>query len=312
VIEVKELTRYYGETRAIHNVSFDVQKGEVLGLLGPNAAGKTTTMKILTCYMPPTSGSATVGGFDIWDQPMEIKQRIGYLPENPPLYNDLRVTEYLDFVSKVKGVPSDKRQFAIDTSIEKAALQSVKKQVIGSLSKGFRQRVGLAQALLNDPEILILDEPTVGLDPRQIIEIRELIKNLGGDHTIILSTHILPEVEMTCGRVVIINEGEVVAEDTPGNLTRRLKGSERTVLEVEGDEKTTGSVLQGFSEVTKVDKKKLALDNRFKYILETSSDIRRDLAKALVDKGLGLYELRSEAYSLEEIFLHLTTKEEVS
>jgi ABC-2 type transport system ATP-binding protein len=312
VIEVKELTRYYGETRAIHNVSFDVQKGEVLGLLGPNAAGKTTTMKILTCYMPPTSGSATVGGFDIWDQPMEIKQRIGYLPENPPLYNDLRVTEYLDFVSKVKGVPSDKRQSAIDTSIEKAALQSVKKQVIGSLSKGFRQRVGLAQALLNDPEILILDEPTVGLDPRQIIEIRELIKNLGGDHTIILSTHILPEVEMTCGRVVIINEGEVVAEDTPGNLTRRLKGSERTVLEVEGDEKTTGSVLRGFSEVTKVDKKKLAADNRFKYILETSSDIRRDLAKALVDKGLGLYELRSEAYSLEEIFLHLTTKEEVS
>ena len=312
MIEVKELTRYYGETRAIHNVSFDVQKGEVLGLLGPNAAGKTTTMKILTCYMPPTSGSATVGGFDIWDQPMEIKQRIGYLPENPPLYNDLRVTEYLDFVSKVKGVPSDKRQSAIDTSIEKAALQSVKKQVIGSLSKGFRQRVGLAQALLNDPEILILDEPTVGLDPRQIIEIRELIKNLGGDHTIILSTHILPEVEMTCGRVVIINEGEVVAEDTPGNLTRRLKGSERTVLEVEGDEKTTGSVLRGFSEVTKVDKKKLAADNRFKYILETSSDIRRDLAKALVDKGLGLYELRSEAYSLEEIFLHLTTKEEVS
>ena len=312
MIEVKELTRYYGETRAIHNVSFDVQKGEVLGLLGPNAAGKTTTMKILTCYMPPTSGSATVGGFDIWDQPMEIKQRIGYLPENPPLYNDLRVTEYLDFVSKVKGVPSDKRQSAIDTSIEKAALQSVKKQVIGSLSKGFRQRVGLAQALLNDPEILILDEPTVGLDPRQIIEIRELIKNLGGDHTIILSTHILPEVEMTCGRVVIINEGEVVAEDTPGNLTRRLKGSERTVLEVEGDEKTTGSVLKEFSEVTKVDKKKLATDNRFKYILETSSDIRRDLAKALVDKGLGLYELRSEAYSLEEIFLHLTTKEEVS
>ena len=312
MIEVKELTRYYGETRAIHNVSFDVQKGEVLGLLGPNAAGKTTTMKILTCYMPPTSGSATVGGFDIWDQPMEIKQRIGYLPENPPLYNDLRVTEYLDFVSKVKGVPSDKRQSAIDTSIEKAALQSVKKQVIGSLSKGFRQRVGLAQALLNDPEILVLDEPTVGLDPRQIIEIRELIKNLGGDHTIILSTHILPEVEMTCGRVVIINEGEVVAEDTPGNLTRRLKGSERTVLEVEGDEKTTGTVLQGFSEVTKVDKKKLATDNRFKYTLETSSDIRRDLAKALVDKGLGLYELRSEAYSLEEIFLHLTTKEEVS
>ena len=197
MIEVKNLTRFYGTNRAIHNVSFEVKKGEILGLLGPNAAGKTTTMKIITCYMPPTSGDVKVDGFDIWEQPMEIKKRIGYLPENPPLYNDLRVEEYLEFTSKIKGVSSDKRKEAISTAIEKAALQSVSKQVIGSLSKGFKQRVGLAQSLLNDPEILILDEPTIGLDPRQIIEIRELIKNLKGDHTVILSTHILPEVEMT-------------------------------------------------------------------------------------------------------------------
>jgi len=312
VIEVKDLTRYYGEIRAIHDVSFQVQKGEILGLLGPNAAGKTTTMKILTCYMPPTSGGATVADFDIWEQPMEIKNMTGYLPENPPLYSDLNVWEYLDFVSKIKGVESSKRKSAIAAAIEKAALGDVQKQVVGSLSKGFKQRVGLGQALLNDPEILILDEPTVGLDPRQIIEIRELIKRLGGDHTIILSTHILPEVEMTCGRVVIINEGEVVAEDTPGNLTRRLKGSERTVVEVSGDAKTASDVIKGFAEVEKMDQEKVAKTDHLRFTLETTADIRNDLARKLITKGLNLYELRSDAYSLEEIFLHLTTKEEVA
>lgn len=312
MIEVQSLTRYYGDKRAIHNVSFEVKKGEILGLLGPNAAGKTTTMKILTCYMPPTSGSATISGFDIWDQSMEIKKITGYLPENPPLYNDLNVTEYLDFVSKIKGIPGDKRKAVIAAAIEKASLGDVQKQVIGSLSKGFKQRVGLAQALLNDPQILILDEPTVGLDPRQIIEIRELIKRLGGDHTIILSTHILPEVEMTCGRVVIINEGEVVAEDTPENLTKRLKGSERTIVEVDGDEKEVLTIVNGFSEVLKVNKEKLAKNNHLRLTIETSADIRNDLAHTIVKKGFGLYELRTEAYSLEEIFLHLTTKEEVA
>ena len=312
MIEVKDLTRYYGEIRAIHNVSFQVKKGEILGLLGPNAAGKTTTMQILTCYMPPTSGGAKVADFDIWEQAMEIKNLTGYLPENPPLYSDLNVWEYLDFVAKIKGVESKKRKAVISTAIEKAALEDVQKQVIGSLSKGFKQRVGLGQALLNDPEILILDEPTVGLDPRQIIEIRELIKRLGGDHTIILSTHILPEVEMTCGRVVIINEGEVVAEDTPENLTRRLRGSERTVVEVSGEEKTALEVVKSFGEVQKVDLEKIAKTNHLRFTLETSADIRNDLAKALMAKGLNLYELRTEAYSLEEIFLHLTTKEEVA
>jgi ABC-2 type transport system ATP-binding protein len=312
VIEVKGLTRYYGEIRAIHDVSFQVKKGEILGLLGPNAAGKTTTMQILTCYMPPTSGSATVADFDIWEQPMEIKNMTGYLPENPPLYSDLNVWEYLDFVAKIKGVESKKKRAVISAAIEKAALGDVQKQVVGSLSKGFKQRVGLGQALLNDPEILILDEPTVGLDPRQIIEIRELIKRLGGDHTIILSTHILPEVEMTCGRVVIINEGEVVAEDTPDNLTSRLKGSERTVVEVSGDVKTASDVIKSFGEVQKVEQEKIVKTDHLRFTLETSADIRNDLAKALVTKGLNLYELRSDAYSLEEIFLHLTTKEEVA
>ncbi len=311
MIEVKGLTRFYGEKRAIHDVSFEVQKGEVLGLLGPNAAGKTTTMKILTCFMPPTSGEAKVAGFDIWDEAMEVKKRIGYLPENPPVYTDLRVEEYLDFVSKIKGVPSDKKQASIDGAIEKAALGNVRRQVIGSLSKGFRQRVGLAQALLNDPEVLILDEPTVGLDPRQIIEIRELIKSLGGDHTIILSTHILPEVEMTCKRVVIINEGEVVAKDTPDNLTRRLKGNERTILELEGEAGKAQSLLEKTDGVLSVQKAQSG-NKHLRFVVETSSDIRRELAKSVVDNGLGLYELRTEAYSLEEIFLHLTTKEEVA
>ncbi len=309
MIEVKDLTRYYGETRAIHNVSFKVEKGEVLGLLGPNAAGKTTAMRIITCYMPPTSGSAAVSGFDIWKDPIEIKRRIGYMPENPPLYNDMRVSEYLHFVCKIKEVPKDKVKGAIDSVVQKASLSSVYNQVIGSLSKGFKQRTGLAQALLNDPEVLILDEPTVGLDPRQIIEIRELIKSLGGDHTVILSTHILPEVEMTCERVVIINEGEVVAQDTPGNLTKRLKGKDRIVVELDGDEKAAEDVFGKFSQITGKQKAKAA-NNHFRYILETTEDIRRDLAQAVVNKNIGLYELRAESYSLEDIFLHLTTKEE--
>lgn len=309
MIEVKDLTRYYGQNRAIHNVSFKVEKGEILGLLGPNAAGKTTTMRILTCYMPPTSGSAAVSGFDIWKEPTEIKRRTGYMPENPPLYHDMRVSEYLRFVCKIKEVPKDKVQGAIDSVVQKTSLSSVFNQVIGSLSKGFKQRVGLAQALLNDPEVLILDEPTVGLDPRQIIEIRELIRSLGGDHTVILSTHILPEVEMTCERVVIINEGEVVAQDTPGNLTKRLKGKDRIVIELDGDEKTANDVFGKFSQITGKQKAKAA-NNHSKYILETTEDIRRDLAQAVVSKNLGLYELRAEAYSLEDIFLHLTTKEE--
>jgi len=311
VIEVKELTRYYGQKQAISNVSFSVKKGEILGLLGPNAAGKTTTMRILTCYMPPTSGTATVGGYDIFEKSMEVRQITGYLPENPPLYNELVVTDYLNFVAQIKGIEKSRIQNEIDTVIEKASLGDVKERVIGKLSKGYKQRVGLAQSLLNNPQVVILDEPTVGLDPKQIIEIRELIKNLKGDHTVILSSHILPEVEQTCERVVIISEGNVVAEDTPSNLTARMRGSERVLLEVEGDAKKVEEALKSFSEITAV-KMTSQENNIIKIAIESKKDLRKDLAHMLVTKKFGLREMYADKVTLEDIFLHLTTKEEVA
>lgn len=311
MIEVNELTRYYGQKQAISNVSFKVKKGEILGLLGPNAAGKTTAMRILTCYMPPTSGTATVGGFDIFEQSMEVRQITGYLPENPPLYNELTVDDYLNFVAKIKGVENDKMKNEIETVIEKASVGEVRKRVIGKLSKGFKQRVGLAQCLINNPAVVILDEPTVGLDPKQIIEIRELIKNLKGDHTIILSSHILPEVEQTCERVVIISEGRVVAEDTPDNLTARMKGSDRVILEVEGEKKKVEDIFKSFSDVTSVNISPMA-GKRLKVAVECKKDLRKDFAQALVSKKVGLLEMQADKVTLEDIFLHLTTKEEVA
>ncbi len=311
MIEVNDLTKYYGQKRAISNVSFKVKKGEILGMLGPNAAGKTTAMRILTCYMPPTAGSATVGGYDIFDQSMQVRQITGYLPENPPLYTELTVKDYLMFVAKIKGVEKDKTKAEIDTVIEKASIGEVRNRVIGKLSKGFKQRVGLAQCLLNNPQVVILDEPTVGLDPKQIIEIRELIKNLKGDHTVILSSHILPEVEQTCERVVIISEGEVVAEDTPENLTARMKGGERVLLELEGDEKQVKEVFKTFSDVTAVKVNKTA-GGLLKVEVESKKDLRKDYAQALIGKKIGLLEMQSDKVTLEDIFLHLTTKEEAA
>ncbi len=311
MIEVNDLTRYYGQKRAISNVSFKVKKGEILGMLGPNAAGKTTAMRILTCYMPPTAGSATVGGYDIFDQSMQVRQITGYLPENPPLYTDLTVKDYLMFVAKIKGVEKNKTKAEIDTVIEKASIGEVRNRVIGMLSKGFKQRVGLAQCLLNNPQVVILDEPTVGLDPKQIIEIRELIKNLKGDHTVILSSHILPEVEQTCERVVIISEGEVVAEDTPENLTARMKGGERVLLELEGDEKQVKEVFKTFSDVTAVKVNKTA-GGLLKVEVESKKDLRKDYAQALIGKKIGLLQMQSDKVTLEDIFLHLTTKEEAA
>lgn len=309
MIEVNELTRYYGPKKAISNVSFNVKKGEILGLLGPNAAGKTTTMRILTCFMPPTSGSAKVGGYDIFDQSMEIKNITGYLPENPPIYTDLVVKDYLEFVAQIKGVEKQDMAKEIDTVIEKASIGGVKDRVIGKLSKGFKQRVGLAQSLLKNPQVVILDEPTIGLDPKQIIEIRELIKNLKGDHTVILSSHILPEVEQTCERVVIISDGEVVAEDTPSNLTSRMKGSDRVLLEVEGDEKAIQDVFKTFPEVTLVDTKPTN-SGIINVAVESNKDLRKEYANALIKKNLGLLEMHLDKVTLEDIFLHLTTKEE--
>jgi ABC-2 type transport system ATP-binding protein len=309
VIEVNDLTRYYGQKMAISNVSFKVKKGEILGMLGPNAAGKTTTLRILTCYMPPTSGSATVGGYDIFEQSMEIRQITGYLPENPPIYTDLTVQDYLEFVAKIKNVEKAKIKSEVDLVIEKASIGEVQNRVIGKLSKGFKQRVGLAQSLLNNPQVVIFDEPTVGLDPKQIIEIRELIKKLKGDHTVILSSHILPEVEQTCERVVIISEGKVVAEDTPDNLTARMRGSDRIILEVEGESKNVEGILKAFPEVTSVQTKQKS-DGILDVFVESKKDLRKEFAKALVQKNVGLIELHADKVTLEDIFLHLTTKEE--
>ncbi len=309
MIEVKDLTRYYGQKRAISNVSFNVQKGEILGLLGPNAAGKTTTMRILTCYMPPTSGTATIGGYDIFEQSMEVRTITGYLPENPPIYPDLEVNDYLKFVAKIKGVEKNRIEKEVDAAVEKASLGDVRNRVIGKLSKGYKQRVGLAQSLINNPQVVILDEPTVGLDPKQIIEIRELIRSLKGEHTIILSSHILPEVEQTCERVVIISNGRVVAEDTPENLTTRMRGSERVQLEVEGDEDAIKKALGSLPDIlsTRIETK----DNGVcKVVVESKSDLRKEMAKSLVDSNLGLLELHPDKATLEDIFLHLTTKEE--
>lgn len=311
MINVEGLTRYYGEKRAISDVTFNVKKGEILGLLGPNAAGKTTTMRILTCYMPPTSGKATVGGYDIFEQSLDVRRITGYLPENPPLYNDFSVTDYLDFVAKIKGVEKANRKKEIDSVLEKASIGNVKNSIIGKLSKGYKQRVGLAQSLLNNPQIVILDEPTVGLDPKQIIEIRELIKNLSGEHTVILSSHILPEIEQTCERVVIINEGRVVAQDTPKNLTNRLKGGERTSLIIEGGKEKVSDAFKTITDIKTIEIKE-DKDGTCRVLVESEKDIRKELAKQVISKKLGLLELSADKFTLEDIFLHLTTKEEVA
>jgi gliding motility-associated transport system ATP-binding protein len=309
VIEVKELTRYYGPKQAISNVSFKVKKGEILGLLGPNAAGKTTTMRILTCYMPPTSGTATVGGYDIFEQSLDIRKITGYLPENPPLYSDLTVEDYLKFVAKIKGIEKKRIKAEVDSVVEKTTIGDVRSRIIGKLSKGFKQRVGLAQTLLNNPQVVIFDEPTVGLDPKQIIEIRELIKKLKGEHTIILSSHILPEVEQTCERVVIISEGKVVAEDTPENLMSRMRGVERIILEVDSTEQNLRQVLKSFSDIKSI---QVGKGNKglLKVTVESNRDLRKDLARALVNGNIGLYEIYTDRVTLEDIFLQLTTKEE--
>jgi ABC-2 type transport system ATP-binding protein len=314
LIEVRDLTKHYGPTKAIEEVTFRVEKGEILGLLGPNAAGKTTTMRILTCYMPATSGDATVAGYDVFEESLEVRQRIGYLPENPPLYDDMTTLQYLQFVSRIKGIDAQERRSRIAEVFERCYLTEVTDTLIGKLSKGYRQRVGLAQALVHDPEVIILDEPTMGLDPKQIIQVRELIKNLGGQHTVILSSHILPEVSQTCERVVIINRGRVVAEDTPENLTGQLKGAERLILKVAGPEREVADRIEGLPGVTAVSRTASFGDQEHEFHVESElkRDVRRELAETIVRSGWGLLEMRPVGMSLEEVFLHLTTEEEVS
>jgi ABC-2 type transport system ATP-binding protein len=308
MIEVTNLTKRYGRQTAVDAVSFRVEKGEIMGFLGPNGAGKTTTMRILTCYLPPTDGTARVAGYDVFQAPIEVKRRVGYIPETPPLYPDMTVQEFLDFCSKIKGVASRDRKARIDDAIGKCRVGDVRDKLIAKLSKGYRQRVGLAQAILNNPDVLILDEPTAGLDPKQIIETRELIKSLGGDHTIILSTHILPEVSMTCGRVVIINKGRVVAEDTPDNLMRRLQGAGALRLEVRGEPAPVVQALEAVPGVLHV-KPHPARDGLLTVDVEAEAgkDVRADLASAIVSRGFGLLGLQQVGMSLEDIFLHLTT-----
>jgi ABC-2 type transport system ATP-binding protein len=294
----------------VNDVSFTVERGEILGFLGPNGAGKTTTMRILTGYMPATDGKAIVAGFDIFDQPVEAKRRIGYLPETPPLYPDMTVAEYLSFVAKIKGVPSGDRKARIKQVMERTWVAEMSGRLCSKLSKGYRQRVGLAQALIHNPDVLILDEPTAGLDPKQIIETLQLIKELKGDHTIILSTHILPEVSQTCDRVVIINRGKVVAIDTPDNLTSRLRGSETLYVQVDAGSADAGPALASIAGVTRV----VEADRRdgvigYEVDSERGQDVRRDLARAVVSNGFGLLELRPMRMSLEQIFLSLTTEE---
>ena len=310
MIEVQHLTKRYGPVTAVDDVSFSVQRGEILGFLGPNGAGKTTTMRVLTGYMPPTDGKAVVAGYDVFEQPIEAKRRTGYLPETPPLYPDMTVRDYLSFVSRIKGVPRGERTARVNEMMEKTRIADVANRHCGKLSKGYRQRVGLAQALMHNPEVLILDEPTAGLDPKQIIETRQLIKALAGDHTIILSTHILPEVSQTCQRVVIINRGKVVAVDTPDNLTSRLQGSETMYLQVDAGGADVASMLQRVSGVTRVavtDTKQQIVG--YEVDSEAGRDVRRELAAAIVGRGWGLLEMRPMRLSLEEIFLHVTTEE---
>jgi len=314
MISVKELTKKYARNLAVDHISFEVKKGEIVGFLGPNGAGKTTTMRMLTCFLLPTSGTATVAGFDVLDKPLEVKKRIGYLPETPPLYQEMITNEYLTFVGKLKGLSGAELSKRVDYVCERCAVTDVRKKQLGKLSKGYRQRVGLAQAIIHNPDVLILDEPTAGLDPKQINETRDLIKSLAGDHTIILSTHILPEVEQTCEQVVIINKGKIVATDSVRNLQGRARGAESMMVEVGGrngalDQSVVQQRLQQVAGVRGVVLKE-ARDGVSIFEVESEkSFIRGDLARAVVESGWDLNELRPTSMSLEQIFLQLTGEE---
>jgi ABC-2 type transport system ATP-binding protein len=309
LIEVQSLTKSYGQFTAVDHVSFSVNKGEILGFLGPNGAGKTTTMRILAGFMPATSGTASVAGYDVAKDSLDARRHIGYLPEAPPVYPDMSVESYLDFVARIKNVPSERRASRVDDAMAKTNLTDRRHQLIKRLSRGYKQRVGIAQALVHDPDVIILDEPTVGLDPKQIIEVRHLIKSLAGNHTIILSTHILPEVSMTCDRVVIINKGKIAAVDTPDNLTSQLKGGLKVRVEAQAPEAPLKELLSKVPGVKSVQMEGARADGHTFATVEGSQgkDIRSEIAAGIVGKGWPLFELRGISMSLEDIFLELTT-----
>lgn len=315
MIEVEHLNKIYGTTTAIKDVTFSVEKGEIVGFLGPNGAGKTTTMRILTGYLPATSGVARIAGFEVHENSMAVRKRIGYLPETPPLYPDMTVEGFLHFVARIKGVAAGERPHRVNSALRRCNLLEKRNVLIRKLSKGFRQRVGIAQAIVHDPPAIILDEPTVGLDPRQIIDVRNLIKSLAGEHTIILSTHILPEVSMTCNRVTIINRGQIVVTNTPDQLMSQLATSSGYELEVEGDIETLASRLQRLAGVKSVhvstgdyvptDRHKMQI------AIEPGTEPGGAIATEIVASGLNLYEMRRVRASLEDVFLELTTEEKM-
>ncbi|MDJ0733209.1 MAG: ABC transporter ATP-binding protein [Nostocaceae cyanobacterium] len=317
MIEVEHLSKVYGSTPAITDVTFNVEPGEILGFLGPNGAGKTTTMRILAGYLPATGGTARIAGYDVHENSLAVRQRIGYLPETPPLYPEMSVEAFLYFVARIKGVSSGDRASKIKAAMERCNLYDKRHTIIRKLSKGYRQRVGIAQAIVHDPPAIILDEPTVGLDPRQIIDVRNLIKSLAGTHTIILSTHILPEVSMTCSRVAIINGGKVVATNTPENLMIELAGNSSYEVEIEGEFATAQQVLQNIPSITAVESitavgiHKPMGENRtcLRVMSQPGSELGRDIAVTLVNAGLGIYEMRRVSATLEDAFLQLTTEE---
>ena len=316
MIKVEGLTKRYARTVAVDNISFEVEKGQIVGFLGPNGAGKTTTMRVLTCFLPPTSGSASVAGFDVLQHPLQVKKRIGYLPETPPLYPEMEVSEYLRFVGQLKGISSGDIGRRVDDVLGRCAIGDVRNRLIAKLSKGYRQRVGLAQAIIHNPDVLILDEPTSGLDPKQIIEIRELLKSLAGEHTIILSTHILSEVEHSCEQVIIINQGKLVAIDSVANLTNRLRGAEAVavVVEADGGRPNPTDVQQRLEQVPGVSRvvMKDSRDSRLCFEIESlqGRHIRAEVARSVVNAGWALNELRAVGLSLEDIFLQLTAAEQ--
>lgn len=312
MIEVEHLSKVYGATSAIADVTFRVEPGEILGFLGPNGAGKTTTMRILAGYLPATSGTAKISGYEVHEQSMAVRQRIGYLPETPPLYPDMTVAGFLHFVARIKGVSAGDRNQRVDSALAQCSLSDRRDTLIRKLSKGYRQRVGIAQAIVHDPPAIILDEPTVGLDPRQIIEVRNLIKKLAGNHTVLLSTHILPEVSVTCDRVAIINQGKVVATNTPERLMEQLAVGSGYELEVEGDVDRVQASLQALEGVHSLEQVALEGGDRYKLRVVARPSavlVGKDIAAVIVGHGLGLYEMRRTHASLEDVFLQLTMEE---
>lgn len=306
MIQVQNVSKHYGELVAVDNISFQLEKGDVLGFLGPNGAGKTTTMRIITGYMPPTKGSVYIADIDVFEDPQAAKSHIGYLPENPPLYEDMVVRDYLDFVADIKQVPNGEKNGRIHYLMEKCGIVNVGKRIIGHLSKGYKQRVGIAQALINDPEVLVLDEPTSGLDPMQIIEIRELIKGLSGERAVILSTHILPEVTMICSKVVIINKGKIALEESLERLTNKIDGIENILLKTRywGEE-----IQEKIISLPNVSDIRLGLSNELIIEPKKGVDIREDLTDLVMQNGWGLLEMRPVVHNLEEVFLRAISTE---